>query len=350
MSSDRTEEPTPRRLRQAREQGQVPRSRTFSGALVLMGGSTGALLGLEPLGTQLANWAATLLGGTGSSPGRALIEAERLVLEASLAVALPAMGGGAVAGLLVVGWTPTAKPLAPRLARLSPSAGLRRLLSLRAFGEVGRSLLLAGVLLPLLLFEAAGALPDVLRLPVVDEPSRGLRWLWPAGATLWTHALALLLLLGLLELVWMKHRHRRSLRMTREEVRREHREQEGDPRHRAHRRAAHRQLLQAGRARGVETATVLVVNPTHLAVGLRWAPEECDAPYLVARGRAADAAELRRRAEALGIPVVRDVALARSLVLHDLGEEVPEELFQAAAAVLEVALARTPPGPGEQTR
>jgi len=135
--------------------------------------------------------------------------------------------------------------------------------------------------------------------------------------------------------------------MTREEVRREHREQEGDPRHRAHRRAAHRQLLQAGRARGVEKATVLVVNPTHLAVGLRWAPEECDAPYLVARGRAADAAELRRRADALGIPVVRDVALARSLVMHDVGEEVPEELFQAAAAVLEMALSRTPPGPGE---
>jgi type III secretion protein U len=192
-----------------------------------------------------------------------------------------------------------------------------------------------------------GALPDVLRLASVERPSTALRWIRPAGAAGWTHALAVVLLLGVLDLLWARRRHRQSLRMTRDEVRREHREQEGDPRHRAHRRAAHRQLLQAGRARGVEQATVVVVNPTHLAVCLRWAPEECDAPYLVARGRAEDAAELRRRAEELGIPVVRDVALARSLVLHDVGEEVPEELFQAAAAVLEVALARTPSGPGE---
>ena len=347
MSSDRTEEPTPRRLRQAREQGQAPRSRTLGATLALVGASAGALLGLERLAVQLADWARSLLGGRGLAPGRALVEAERLVVEGSLTVALPAMGGAAVAGLLVVGWAPTAKTLAPRLTRLSLTAGLRRVFSLRALGEVGRSLLLAGVLLPLLLAEALGVLPDVLRLPSVDRPATALHWLRPAATALWTHALTLLFLLSILEVIWVKHRHRRALRMTREEVRREHREQEGDPRHRAHRRAAHRQLLQAGRARGVEKATVLVVNPTHLAVGLRWAPEECDAPYLVARGRAADAAELRRRADALGIPVVRDVALARSLVMHDVGEEVPEELFQAAAAVLEMALSRTPPGPGE---
>ena len=313
---------------------------------MLIGGSAGALLGLERFDVQLADWARGLLGGGGLAPGRALVEAGRLVLGGSLAVVLPAMGGAAVAGLLVVGWAPTAKTLAPRLTRLSPSAGIRRLFGLRAFGEVGRSLLLAGVLLPLLLTEALGVLPDVLRLPSVDQPATALRWLGPAAAALWTHALTLLLVLSILELLWVKHRHRRSLRMTREEVRREHRDQEGDPQHRAHRRTAHRQILQAGRARGVENATVLVVNPTHLAVGLRWAPEECDAPYLVARGRAADAAELRRRADALGIPVVRDVALARSLAMHDVGEEVPEELFQAAAAVLEVALSRTPSGPG----
>jgi len=346
VSSDRTEEPTPRRLRQAREQGQVPRSRTLGGALVLLGGSTGLVLGLDGLGARLEVWARSLLGTGNASAGRAMVEAERLIVEASLVVALPAMGGAVLAGLLGAGWAPTAKALAPRLERLSPAAGLRRILSLRALGAVGRSLLLAGILLPLIATEAWGVLPDVLRLPSVDRPT-ALRWLRPTAAALWSHALGVLFALGILELLWVKHRHRRSLRMTREEVRREHREQEGDPRHRAHRRAAHRQLLQAGRARGVEKATVLVVNPTHLAVGLRWAPEECDAPYLVARGRAADAAELRRRAEALGIPVVRDVALARSLVMHDVGEEVPEELFQAAAAVLEVALSRTPPGPGE---
>jgi len=83
---------------------------------------------------------------------------------------------------------------------------------------------------------------------------------------------------------------------------------------------------------------VVVVNPVHVAVGLRWAPEECDAPYLVARGREAEARALRAEALILGIPVVRDVALARGLVQYDVGEEVPEELYRAAAVVLERAL------------
>jgi len=85
---------------------------------------------------------------------------------------------------------------------------------------------------------------------------------------------------------------------------------------------------------------VVVVNPTHVAVALRWAPEECDAPYLVARGRGDEAHAIRAEALALGIPVVRDVALARGLVQYDLGEEVPEELYRAAAVVLELALDR----------
>jgi type III secretion protein U len=157
---------------------------------------------------------------------------------------------------------------------------------------------------------------------------------------IWTRALLVAAALGGLDLLLARRRHRRALRMSREEVRREHREQEGDPRHRAHRRAAHRRLVLAGRARGVKSASVVVVNPTHVAVGLRWASEECDAPYLVARGREEEAAALRAEALALGIPIVRDVALARGLVQYDVGEEIPEELYRAAAVVLERALDR----------
>jgi type III secretion protein U len=319
----------------------------FGGALVLAGGSAGAILGLGELATRLQLFAAAVLSPARVSTGRAVATAADLMLQGSLVVALPAMAGAALAGVLSVGWAPHPAALVPRLERLSPWDGLRRMFSLRALGEVGRSTGLAMLLLPLLAVEAMAILPDALRLVGVERLGTGLRWLLPAGIRTWTHLLGVLLGIGVLDLLWARRRHRQSLRMTREELRREHREQEGDPAHRAHRRAAHRQLLLGGRARGVEKATVLVVNPTHLAVGLRWAPDECEAPYLVARGRAADAAELRRRALAQGIPVVRDVPLARSLILRDVGEEVPEELFLAAAAVLELALARTPPGPGE---
>jgi len=139
-------------------------------------------------------------------------------------------------------------------------------------------------------------------------------------------------------------RHGRELMMTREEVKNEHKESEGDPHHKHQRRAMHRQLAAGGPARGVRAATAVVVNPTHVAVALRYQPRECDAPYLVAKGREADALALRREAEQLGIPVIRDVPLARSLVQLDVGMEIPEELYQAAAAVLTAAEPGGPAG------
>jgi len=141
-----------------------------------------------------------------------------------------------------------------------------------------------------------------------------------------------------------RRRHWRELMMSREEVKNEHKQSEGDPHHKQQRKAMHRQLAAGGPERGVRAATAVVVNPTHVAVALRYAPRECDAPYLVAKGREQDALALRRAAQELGIPIVRDVPLARSLVQFDVGVEIPEELYQAAAAVLAAALeAGTPP-------
>ena len=335
--SDRTEEPTPRRLRQARERGQVPRSRLLSGSLVLAGGSAGAALGIGHATADLREWTATLLA-RGVPLQAALHQAVTLLVRGSGPALAGAVLGAAVAGLATSGWAPSAAVLVPRLERLDPLAGLRRLCTWRTVAEVLRNLVSAALLLAVLVAGAWSLLPSALRLPSLGSPGAGLRLMLPSALGVWTRALLLAAALGALDLLLARWRHRRSLRMSRDEVRREHREQEGDPRHRAHRRAAHRQLLLAGRERGVKAASVVVVNPVHLAVALRWAPEECDAPYLVARGREEEAAALRSEALALGIPVVRDVALARGLVQYDVGEEVPEELYRAAAVVLQHAL------------
>jgi type III secretion protein U len=344
VSGERTEEPTPRRLRQARERGQVPRSRLLSGSLVLAAGSAGAAVGLSGLTAELRAWTAALL-----LPGARWPAALHQALFLLVRACAPALGGAllaaALAGFAASGWAPSSAVLVPRLARLDPLAGLRRIVGWRMLGELGRSVLVASLVLVVLTAGAWTLLPSVLRLPVVPVAGGGLFLLGPEAARIWARALLLAVALGVLDLLLARRRHRRSLRMSREEVRRESREQDGDPRHRAHRRAAHRQLLLSGRARGVKAASVVVVNPTHVAVALRWAPEECDAPYLVAKGREADARAIRHEALALGISVVRDVSLARGLVEYDLGEEVPEELYRAAAVVLQLALDRTEPTP-----
>ena len=339
MSGDRTEEPTPQRLRQARERGQVPRSRLFTGSLVLAGGSAGAALGLGWAAEELRGWTATLLA-RGSSVPAALHEALSLLVRACAPALGGAVLGAVVAGLATSGWAPAAAAVIPQLERLDPVAGLKRLFTWRTAAEVGRSAAVATVLAGVLAAGAWGLLPPALRLPVLEAPGAGLVALRPEALRVWSRVLLLAAAIGLVDLLLARRRHRRSLRMSRDEVRREHREQEGDPRHRAHRRAAHRQLLAAGRARGVKAASVVVVNPVHVAVALRWAPEECDAPYLVARGRGEDARTIRAEALSAGVPVVRDVALARGLVQYDVGEEVPEELYRAAAVVLQHALDR----------
>ncbi len=344
MSGDPTEEPTPRRLRQARERGQVPRSRLFTGSIVLAGGSAGAALGLGGASEALRGWTAELVA-RGSSVPAALHQALSLLIRACAPALGGAVLGAIIAGLASSGWAPSATVVWPRLDRLDPVAGLKRLFTMRTAIELARSGVVAALLAGVLAAGAWSLLSSALRLPVTEAPGAGLILLRPEALRIWSRVLVLAMVIGLVDLVLARRRHRRSLRMSRDEVRREHREQEGDPRHRAHRRAAHRQLLAFGRSRGVKAASVVVVNPVHLAVALRWAPEECDAPYLVARGRGLDARAIRAEALGAGIPVVRDVALARGLVQYDVGEEVPEELYRAAAVVLQHALDRLEPAP-----
>src|SRR5262249_56138452 len=145
VSGERTEEPTPRRLARARERGQVPRSRLFSGSLVLAGGSAGAILGLTAACSDLRSWTLALLL-RGESVPASLRESLLLVMRASGPVLGGAFGAAALAGLLTAGWSPTTAALIPRLERLDPIAGMKRLLGWRLLGELVRNGLAAAVL------------------------------------------------------------------------------------------------------------------------------------------------------------------------------------------------------------
>ena len=138
------------------------------------------------------------------------------------------MLGAVVAGLATSGWAPSGAAVLPRLERLDPLAGLRRLLSWRTAAELGRSVVVAALLAFVLTAGVWDLLPSALRLPVLDAPAAGLILLRPEALRLWSRVLLLAAAIGLVDLLLARRRHRRSLRMSRDEVRREHREQEGD--------------------------------------------------------------------------------------------------------------------------
>jgi type III secretion protein U len=335
MSGEKTEQPTAKRLREARRKGQIPRSRLLASSAVTLGGLLG-FTAFAPEGfARLQDWTARLFLEQGI-PG-----AWREGLGIAACLCGPALGGAFVASLAVsvatVGFELDASHAAPKLERVSPSAGLKRLFSVRPLAELAKALAVVALVAVLVWSEVAEVGPDVLRAAWLDGVE-GLRLLVERVAALATRVAWGVVLLGVGDYALARRRHLKDLMMTREEVRREHKESEGDPRHKGQRKALHRQLAQGGPARGVQKATAVVVNPTHLAVALRYDIQECEAPYLVARARESEALALREEARRLGIPVVRDIPLARSLIHYDLGEPIPEELYQAAAIVLRTAM------------
>ncbi|ACL64091.1 type III secretion exporter [Anaeromyxobacter dehalogenans 2CP-1] len=333
MSGNRTEQPTPRRLREARRRGEVAVSRELTGAAALAGGLA-ALAASAPgaaaeLGAMLRA-ALAAAGGAPASPAAALQGAAAAVLRLSLPACGAALAVGAAAAALQAGPGLSFAALAPRLERIDPARGLRRLLSGAQLAAAALGLAKSAVLAALAWGWLAGAAPSLAALPRLGPAA-----LWRAPAVLgglaWRLAAAFAVL-GALDLALVRRRHRRALMMTRDEVRREHREDEGDPLHRAARQRRHRALLEAP---AVARATVVVVNPTHLAVALQHDRRGGGAPRVVAKGAGEAAARIRSAARRAGVPVVRDVALARALHrLAEVGDEIPEALYEAAAAVL----------------
>lgn len=341
--SERSHAATPQRLQRAHREGQVARSRLGPGAASLVAGgwtltalAPGWWLELQSLIAWL--WSTPLPSAMTAIRGLAW-HTGRLIIPVSGASALAALA----VHLAVTGWHPMVSLLTPRPERISPVGGFKRLFSGGRWIEPVLSLLfLAGI----------GGWLYGKRDVLMEGWHRALR-LEGHGALLsalvrslstLASLFGLLLVIACVEAWWARRRHARSLRMSTEEVKREHRQSEGDPHHKAQRRALQRQFASGGSERGVAKATAVVINPTHLAVALRYAPEEHEAPYVVAKGRASDAKALREEAGRLGIPIVRDVPLARSLIPLDVGEAVPEELYRAAAAVLAHAGATAPLG------
>lgn len=334
--SEKTEQPTPKRLKEAREKGQVPRSRPFAGALVLVGGVGGLALGLSAGLPRLLSWCRAAWSPGTLNRDAALHQGGWILAWLVLPPLAGALLAAAAGGVISAGFQLRPAQIAPKLERINPADGFKRLFSAASWVEAAKAFVIGVVLAVVVAFGVWDAVPLLARTGTLEpvDAFTVLRDLLTRVA--WRAALALVVLGGG-DFLWARWKHRQELMMTREEVKQEYKDSEGDPRHKAERKALHRQMVQAGRARGVQKATAVVVNPTHIAVALRYEEKECDAPYLVAKGRDRAAQAIRNQAQRLGIPVVQDIPLARSLVQFDVGEEIPEELYQAAAAVLKAA-------------
>jgi len=338
--SDRTEEATPRRLGKAREEGDSGASAYAAQAVAFVVAVAVVPSAVRALAVRTADDLRAAIGPAGSlareggaSARFDAISLATAVLALCLPLLLAAGVAGAVAHAVQTGGVVASQRLAPKLERLNPVLGARNLFSATRLFAVVRALF-AGIVLGWLAVRGLGD-------HVVDLARLGgrVRWVAPvvaevAGALAWRAAL-FGLALGVLDLVVTRGAWLRRLRMTKDEVRREHKDAEGDPQLKAARERAYHELLAQATLANVRTASVVVVNPTHLACALRYDEKGGDeAPVVVASGEGPLAQQILRAAEDYGVPVVRDVPLARALLALRVGDVIPEALYEAVAEVL----------------
>ena len=338
---DKTEAPSPKRLADARRDGNVTRSVDLSAAVSLLAAMAMLFLFSDSLvrafkkAMELFLGAATVANPTSVDQiGTTAMAALDLLARAML----PVMGVMALASLVgslgQTGFLWTGKPLVPKASKISPIAGAKRLVDARAAGRLAQSLAKVGLLGAVGYFYIWEHMPRLVKLAELP-PKIGM----PLAAWMvFELALVLaviLLVLGAADYAWQSHQRTRDLKMTKEEAKKEAKDMNGDPEIRQRRRSVARQIAMQRVAQAVPKADLIVTNPTHLAVALKYDPETMAAPVVLAKGADLMAMQIRQLATRNGIPLIERKPLARALYADvEVNGEVPVEHYAAVAELL----------------
>jgi flagellar biosynthetic protein FlhB len=337
---ERTESPSQKRLDDAREKGQVPRSRDLTAAAVVLAGGLGLYSMDTIVGDQLLGLMHDGLSVTRSEAldtGRMLLQFEHGAAQ-GLRAAAPILGlllaAAVVAPLAIGGWNFSSQALAPDFSRLGPVAGFGRMFSLRSLIELAKALarfLVVGLVAGVVLHGQFHRFTALVIEPTREAIGHALTLCGSALIAL-GGALGAIALIDAPLALWQHHK---SLRMSRQELRDEHKESEGSPEIKSRVRRAQQALARKRMMQEVPRADVVVTNPTHYAVALRYDETRMRAPIVVAKGRDLIALRIRELAAEHGVPTLEAPPLARALHAScELGEEVPARLYAAVAKVL----------------
>jgi flagellar biosynthetic protein FlhB len=340
MAGERSEAATPRRLQELRARGQVVKSNDLNTALGLLGGflviqqfgGGGAGRLREFLASNLRDLArADLTEAKLGELGRSSLDVYLVVLG-PLLVAIPLIG--LVANVGQSGLVLSGRALLPDGQRINPLAGLRRFFAARSLVELLKTAFKAGLIGVVVVRTLLDSVPTLLSLAGPSVPASLAAF---AGTTLRLGLTATVALLGLaaLDYGYQRWEFRRGAQMTKDELREELRQAEGSPQVRARIRQRQRKLTTGRMMHAVPTATVVVTNPTHLAVALAYDSGRMAAPQVVAKGSGLVAEQIKRIAREHEVPVIENKPLAQALFRTvEIGMTIPVELFQAVAELL----------------
>lgn len=341
--SQKTEDPTPRRKQEARNKGNVAKSTDLNGAIAMMVAAVLTPMLVATLGEELISKFLHVISQppTDISPASVLAQASQLVSPLLLAL-LPLAAGLLVSGLVVnfaqVGFILSAEPMKPTFEKINPIAGLKRIFSRRALVE-GLKATAKLFLFSWMIYALVSSRWDEISSLAALSPLEASQTVGGIIQTFFMQMAMVWLVIAALDFAYQKYEHLQNLKMTKEELKREMKDQEGSPEIKFAVMRRRRQILKGGMAKKVREADVLITNPTHFAIAISYKRNTMHAPVVSAKGLDHLALKMREVAKEAGVPIVENRPLARALYDKcEAGDFVPRELFGPVAEVLAYVL------------
>lgn len=337
---ERTEQPTSRRLEQARERGQVALSRDLSGAVVLLG----AVIGFHVFGIRMFRDSYRLLRFCLTEPWMDLGVDRLRAITSGLAwltfVALTPWFLTLLAAAFIVQWVQLGRISIAgeknyfNLGKMNPIEGAKRIFSVRGLIRTALDIAKFIFIGTVAFLFIANEMDAIASLPAMSFPTMG-SYAFDRSLRLAYYLVTVLMILGIADFLYQRFQHQKDLRMTKQEVKEEMKDIDGDPRIRSKRRQIQLRLAQQRMIEQVPEAEVVITNPTHLAVALKYDPKSMDVPLVVAKGAGVFAKRIRELAAMHGIPVIENKPLAQLLYRNtEFGQAIPEESFVVVAEIL----------------
>lgn len=341
-TGEKTEQPTQKRLRDAKKKGQVAKSQDLASALMLLAAvavlwiSSGFIgeMFMTAVRDQLT-YAVTFKGDFTQKVAFDAMLGGLKVFALALAPLLGVMFIFAFAvNYLQVGSIFAVESVTPNMSKINPVESFKqKFFKMKSYIELGKTVLKIIITVVVVYYVLSASIGDLVKL--TSQPlSVGLSFIFNLSMQMLLTVGLAFVLIGGADFFLQKFLHKKELMMTKQEVKEEWKEMEGDPYIKSRRKQLHREIISQSMAAAVQKAQVVVANPTHLAVALSYEQGSLGAPVIVAKGADYMALQIRKIAEDAGVPITRDVPLARELYKHEIDDEIPEDLYEAVAVVL----------------
>ena len=337
-TGEKTEEASPEKLRKSKEEGQVPKSQDFVGALGFAGGffTLAGLIGY--VGNEIMEYTRAAIAAAVDRPSEAVIgvlfdEAIPLLLRVTLPVAGIVFVMGIFSNVVQTGFFVAFKAIIPKVEKLNPINGLKGLFKMKKVIELIKNLVKMVVVAYVAWDIMSEALADMVL--IVSQPFENAI---EFGAGLLSDFMikvtAVFMVLGVLDLIIARKQFAKEMIMSKHDVKQEYKQMEGDPQVKGQRKQLAQELLFSGSQENVKNADAVIVNPAHIAVAIRFDKGDDKAPKVVAKGMRKHAEKIKEIAKHYGVPILRNIPLAQALNKLEIDEEIPEELYEAVAEVL----------------